>query len=434
MQRISYSQPDLKQILRAFAGGQRGPSNVAETVAAILADIREKGDEAIAAHTLRIDKVALTSDTFRVPEGELAAAETALDAATRRAILDAMENIRSFHAKGLPKSWSGANSHGATVGERFYPIDRVGLYIPGGNAPLVSTILMTAVPAKLAGVPSIAAFTPPGKTGQVNKGLLAAFHMCNVTEVYGIGGPMAVGAMTYGTETIDPVCKIFGPGNAYVAEAKRQVNGTVGIDIFAGPSEVLIVADASANPAWIAADLIAQAEHGSGYEKVTLVVLDALLPDKVQAELARQIPNRKHRVTIEKVLANGYMVVDCDTFEQACEVANFMAPEHLEVHLPDELARRLPDLVHTAGAIFLGHYTPTVLGDFAAGPNHTLPTVRTGRFYSGLQITDFLRRSSVMHYDAASIEKAAHIVRTFARLEDLDGHGASLEQRLVDGK
>jgi histidinol dehydrogenase len=431
MQRISYSTPDLKRILRDFAGTNAGASKIAEGVAAILADIRTRGDEAIVENVRRIDKVELSPATFRVTQKEFDAAEAALDVSTYDAILEAKENIRAFHERGLPKSWNGKNAHGATVGERFYPIDRVGLYIPGGNAPLVSTILMTAVPAKLAGVPSIAAFTPPGKDGRLNPGLLAAFKICGVSEVYRIGGPMAVGAMTYGTETIQPVCKIFGPGNAYVAEAKRQINGTAGIDIFAGPSEVLIVADDSANPAWIAADLIAQAEHGSGYEKVTLVTLDPSLPDKVGAELAQQIPARTHRATIEKVLANSFLVIDCDSFEHACEMANFMAPEHLEVHLPDALASKLPDLVHTAGAIFLGGYTPTVLGDFAAGPNHTLPTVRTGRFYSGLQITDFLRRSSVTRYDAASAQKAANIVRTFARLEGLDGHGESLEKRLA---
>jgi histidinol dehydrogenase len=430
MKRISYAQANLKTILRNFIGAQGGSTRVVESVTAILADIREKGDVAIVEHVARIDKVQLTPDTFRVPESEMDKAVASLDADTRMAILDSIANVRAFHEKGMPKSWSGENAHGATVGERFYPIDRVGLYIPGGNAPLVSTILMTAVPAKLAGIPSIAAFTPPGPNGRVNTGILAAFRLCGVSEVYRIGGPMAVGAMAYGTVTIEPVCKIFGPGNAYVAEAKRQVNGTVGIDIFAGPSEVLIVADKSANPAWIAADLIAQAEHGSGSEKAALITLDPELPDKVQLELNNQIPSRKHRATIEKVLREGYLVVDCDTFEHACEVANFMAPEHLEAHLPEAQANRLPDYVHTAGAIFVGPYTPTVLGDFAAGPNHTLPTLRTGRFYSGLQITDFLRRSSVTHYDATSIRKAAHAVRTFARLEELDGHGASLEIRL----
>jgi histidinol dehydrogenase len=430
MKRISYVQANFKTVIRNLLGSQGGSSRVVESVTAILADIREKGDVGIVEHIAAIDKVQLTPDTFRVTDGEMERAVAALDADTRMAILDSIANVRSFHEKGMPKSWSGENAHGASVGERFYPIDRVGLYIPGGNAPLVSTILMTAIPAQIAGVPSIAAFTPPGPEGRVNAGLLAAFRLCGVKEVYRIGGPMAIGAMAYGTRMIEPVCKIFGPGNAYVAEAKRQVNGTVGIDIFAGPSEVLIVADKSANPAWVAADLIAQAEHGSGFEKATLVTLDPDLPDKVQLELNKQIPSRKHRATIEKVLHESYLVVDCDTFEHACEVANFVAPEHLEVHLPDALANRVPELVHTAGAIFLGSYTPTVLGDFAAGPNHTLPTLRTGRFYSGLQITDFLRRSSVTRYDAASIKKAAHAVRTFARLEQLDGHGASLEIRM----
>jgi histidinol dehydrogenase len=430
MQRVTYGQPDLKRTLRSFAGADSGSDKIAQAVHGILGDIRERGDDAVCEAVARIDKVELTPATMRVPASELKAAADALDSGTRSAIEEAAANIRDFHSKGLPRSWSGTNSHGASVGERFYPLERIGLYIPGGNAPLVSTILMTAVPAQLAGVRSIAAFTPPGRAGLPNSGLLAAFHLCGVEEVYRVGGPMAVGAMAYGTQTIEPVCKVFGPGNAYVAEAKKQVNGTVGIDIFAGPSEVLIVADCSANPAWIAADLIAQAEHGSGYEKVVLATLDPELPAKVQKELARQVPARRHRATIEKVLANGYMVVDCPDFESACEVANFMAPEHLEVHLPDALALRLPELVHTAGAIFLGHHTPTVLGDFAAGPNHTLPTVGTGRFYSGLQIADFFRRSSVTHYDAASLVKAAHIVRTFAKLEDLDGHGWSLETRL----
>ena len=432
MKRISYSQPNLKTTLRNFAGGQGSSARVTEGVTAILADIRDKGDVAIVEHVARIDKVQLSADSFRVPESEIDAALASIDVQTRRAILDGIASVRSFHEKGMPKSWEGVNPHGATVGERFYPIDRVGLYIPGGNAPLVSTILMTAVPAMIAGVPSIAAFTPPGPTGQVNKGLLAAFRLCGVSEVYRIGGPMAIGAMAYGTATIEPVCKIFGPGNAYVAEAKRLVFGTVGIDILAGPSEVLILADSTANPAWVASDLIAQAEHGSGSERVTLVTLDPTLPDKIALELTKQIPARKHRQTIEKVLKEGYLVVDCDTFEHACEVANFMAPEHLEVQIADANAKRVPDLVHTAGAIFIGNYTPTALGDFAAGPNHTLPTMRTGRFYSGLQITDFLRRSSITHYDATSIKNAAHIVRTFAKLEQLDGHGESLEQRLAD--
>jgi len=430
MKRISFSQPNLHTALRNFCGGHTASSRVAEGVASILADIRAKGDEGIIEHVARIDKVELSPDTFRVEEAEMAEAAASLDAQTRAAILEAIENVRAFHAKGLPKSWEGANPHGATVGERFYPIDRVGLYIPGGNAPLVSTIVMTAVPAKLAGVPSIAACTPPGPGGKVNKGLLAAFALCGITEVYRIGGPMAIGALAYGTATIEPVNKIFGPGNAYVAEAKRQVIGTVGIDILAGPSEVLIVADSSANPAWVAADLIAQAEHGSGFEKVVLVSLDPSLPEKVAGELAAQVPLRKHKSIIEKVLREGYLVVDCDTFEDACTVANFVAPEHLEVHTADDLARRLPDLVHTAGAIFLGHFTPTVLGDFAAGPNHTLPTLRTGRYCSGLQIVDFLRRSSVTHYTQAALPNAADIVRTFARLEQLDGHGECLEIRL----
>lgn len=435
---LSFNTPELFDRLKAFGGQESASPKVAEGVAAILADIRARGDAAVAEHTLRIDKVRVApggdSDALpmRVDPAELKAAAAALDAGTRAAIEGAIASVRSFHEKGLPKSWSGVNPHGATVGERFYPLQRVGLYIPGGNVPLVSTVVMTAVPAQLAGVPSIAACTPPGKEGRVSPGLLAAFHLCGVGEVYRLGGPMAIGAMAHGTQTIEPVAKVFGPGNAYVAEAKRQVLGTVGIDILAGPSEVMIIADATANPAYVAADLIAQAEHGSGAEKVMLVTIDApALPGQVRDAIAAQLPARAHRAAIARVLdGDGYAVVTCATADEAAQVADFMAPEHLEIQTDSALFELFVDRIHTAGAIFLGHDTPTVLGDFAAGPNHTLPTLRTGRFYSGLQITDYLRRSSITRYDRAALAQAAPIVRTFARLEQLDGHGDSLEVRL----
>jgi len=445
---ISYQDSGLWSRLASFCGQESASPKVAEAVAHILKDIRARGDAAVLDHTLRIDKVQLSAgpvgaslragDPFaaplpmRIPGDELKAAADALDADTRAAIEDAIASVRAFHEKGLPRSWSGQNVHGATVGERFYPLERVGLYIPGGNVPLVSTVVMTATLAKLAGVPSICACTPPGREGRVSQGLLAAFHLCGVSEVYRVGGPMAIGAMAYGTQTVEPVAKVFGPGNAYVAEAKRQVLGVVGIDILAGPSEVTIVADASANPAWIAADLIAQAEHGSGAEKVSLITIAAPgLPERVDAEIERQLPGRTHRAAIERVLrGGGYLVVTCDTPSDAAKVANYMAPEHLEIQTDPALFDAFLRDIRTAGAIFLGHETPTVLGDFAAGPNHTLPTLRSGRFYSGLQITDFFRRSSVTRYEHAALEKAAHIVRAFARLEQLDGHGESLEQRL----
>lgn len=435
MQRFDYGQKGLFEDLAAFATRSAGQDRekLRRSVAAILEDVRSHGDEAVASHTARIDGVELKPSQFRLPQSALAEAAAALDSETRAAIKGAKASVRSFHERGLPTNWTGENPHGATVGERFYPLSRIGLWIPGGQVPLVSTVVMTAVPAKLAEVPSIAAFTPPGKDGQLpDKHVLAALHLCGVEEVYAIGGVTAIGAMAYGTKTIPPVAKIFGPGNAYVAEAKRQVIGEVGIDLVAGPSEVLIITDFTARADYVAADLIAQAEHGSGAEKVYLVHIgDAGFLDQVDAELQRQTPQRRLRDAINKVLEKGYAAITCSNVAQAVEITNFLAPEHLELHVEsDESMSLLIEQINTAGAIFCGKETPTVLGDFAAGPNHTLPTSRTGRYYSGLQVIDFMRRSSITHYTHAALEKAAPIVRAFSRMEQLDGHGESLEIRL----
>jgi histidinol dehydrogenase len=291
---------------------------------------------------------------------------------------------------------------------------------------------MTITLAKLAGVPSIAVFTPANKDGKVSQQMLAGLSLCGVDEVYRVGGAQAVAAMAFGTRSIAPVNKIMGPGNAYVAEAQRQVFGQVGIDLLPGPSEALAIADSTAKPAWIAADLMAQAEHGSGKERIYFVYTNERQAERVEKEMQRQLPALKHHAAIVRVLKSRTCFIKVPSLKAAVDVANFVAPEHLELHVDPAAIKGLVKEIRTAGAILCGHETPTVLGDFTAGPSHTLPTARTGRFFSGLKITDFMRRSSVVQYAAASLAKAQDVVRVFAELEDLDAHGQSMEIRFTD--
>jgi histidinol dehydrogenase len=333
--------------------------------------------------------------------------------------------VLDYNRRGLPVGWMGRNPQGARVGEKYDPLRRVGLYVPGGEVPLVSTVLMTATLAKIAGCPEIAAFTPTRGQGEIAPGLLAALQIAGVTEVYRVGGVQAVGAMAYGTATIPAVDKIFGPGNAYVCEAKRQVFGTVGVDSLPGPSEVMIIADGSADPAYAAADLLAQAEHGSGREKVFLVTLKAGVAEAVEAEIARQLKVLGRSAKIERVLQSGFLIIDADGADFAAAIANQVAPEHLQLMTAPRTARMLTKAITTAGAIFIGNQTPTSLGDFTAGPSHVLPTARAARFSSGLRVADFLRRTSLVEYDRASLRKAVPVVSAFALMERLDAHGRS---------
>jgi histidinol dehydrogenase len=296
--------------------------------------------------------------------------------------------------------------------------------------PLVSTVLMTATLAKIAGCPEIAVFTPSDAEGRVADGLLAALHLVGVTEVYRIGGVQAVGAMAYGTKTIPAVDKVYGPGNAYTCEAKRQVFGTVGVDSLPGPSEVMIIADETARPDFAAADLLAQAEHGSGREKIYLVGTSREIIRAVEAEVARQLPELGRNEKVERVLADGFLAVQVKDLAAAAEVANYVAPEHLELLVKPAAQRGLERSITTAGAIMLGNLTPTALGDFTAGPSHVLPTGRAGRFFSGLRVADFMRRTSIIRYDELSIAAGERVVRAFAAMEQLDAHGRSAAIRV----
>ncbi|MBK8478991.1 MAG: histidinol dehydrogenase [Opitutaceae bacterium] len=430
MRLLRSSEPNFRSDLARFCASAAVPAEIRDAVAAILAAVRERGDAAIAEYVRKFDKAELSPAQFRVSVEELAAGAKSLTREQRTAIRAARRNIVDFNRRGLPRDWTARNPDGAQVGERFYPIRRVGLYVPGGQVPLVSTVLMTVLLAQIAKCPEVAVFTPSGPDGTVSPAMLGALHLIGVTEVYRIGGVQAVAAMAYGTETIPAVDKVFGPGNAYTVEAQRQVFGTVGVALLPGPSEVCVIADGSSNSEYVAADLLAQAEHGTGREKVYFVTTSEKVLKAVEAEIERQLPEASRAELIRRVLATGAIALLVKSLDEAASLANFIAPEHLELEVAAKAVPGLLKKITTAGAVLVGGETPTALGDFVAGPSHTLPTGRTGRFFSGLRVADFLRRTSVVRYDARSLPKAAPVVAAFSAMEKLDAHGRSCTRRL----
>lgn len=398
-----------------------------ERTRAILQNVAANGDRALLEYTSRFDAANLAADQLAVTQAELMAASLQADDSLRAAVAEAGKNIARFAQKSRRKGWSAKNSHGAKVGEKFDPFQRVGIYIPGGTAPLVSTALMTIVLAKVAGCPEIVVCTPCGKDGSINPGLLFAARMAGATEIYRVGGAQAIGAMAYGTERIRRVQKIFGPGNAYVVAAKRLVVGHVAIDLLPGPSEVLVLADETANPKFAAADLLAQAEHGSGHERVWLVTTSGKILKAVEKEIARQLPKLARRDYIRKVLDSNTWLVQMRTLDAAIGLVNQLAPEHCELMVKNP--HRSAERILTAGAIFLGSWSPTVLGDYVAGPSHTLPTGGAGASFAGLTVDQFQRRTSVVEYTRPALRKALRAVKKFAALEGLSAHGASAEIR-----
>lgn len=432
MKRLSFASRGFYKRLEQFSSDAAQQPEVSSVVAEIIAAVRKDGDKALLHYTSKFDGLRCSAADLRVSEEEIAAAGAALPAGQRKRIRQAIRNVRFFHRHGVPRDWTAVNPDGAVVGERWYPIERVGIYVPAGNVPLVSTVVMTTTLAQMAGVKSIAVATPAGRDGQVSPQMLAGLALCGVTEVYRIGGAQAMAALALGTATIERVCKLMGPGNAYVAEAQRQLFGEVGVDLLPGPSEALLIADSSARASWIAADLLAQAEHGSGRERVYFVYTDADLAMQVSDCVRQQLPGLRHAAAVKKIWQERTCFIHVPDLDAAAQVANFVAPEHLELHVGKRSIQRLLRQITTAGAILCGHDTPTVLGDFTAGPSHTLPTARTGRFFSGLMITHFMRRSSVVQYDKASLARAREVVRVFAELEDLDAHGLSMESRFEE--
>jgi histidinol dehydrogenase len=401
---------------------------VEERARGIVAAVRERGDAALLELTARFDGAQLTAEQLAVSQAELFSASLAADDSLRAAVTEAEKNIAAFAKKSLRKNWSGRNSHGAVVGEKFDGFGRVGIYIPGGTAPLVSTALMTIVLARVAGCREIVVCTPPGKDGSVNPALLFAARTAGATEVYKAGGAQAIAAMALGTATIRPVQKVFGPGNAYVVAAKRLLVGHVAIDLLPGPSEVLVLADDSANPKFIAADLLAQAEHGSGHERVWLVTTSVKILKATEKEIARQLPTLSRREFIAKALANNGWLIQVKSLADGIALVNRLAPEHCEVMIRQQ--QQAVKEITTAGALFLGGWSPTVLGDYVAGPSHTLPTGGAGRSFAGLTVDQFQRRTSVVSYAKPALKKALGAVQKFAELEGLDAHGKSAAIRL----
>lgn len=429
MRILNHASKTFADELATFCRTAVVPREIAEAVTAILADVRNRGDEAVAYYAAKFDGAKLRARDFRVNPNDLAAAAKRLPAAEMRALQAAHENIVAFNKRGLAEDWTAKNKHGATVGEKFYPIRRVGLYVPGGEVPLVSTVLMTVTLAKIAGCPEIAVFTPSNADGKVADGLLAALHLLGIEEVYRVGGVQAIGAMAYGTTTIPPVDKVYGPGNAYVCEAKRQVFGTVGVDSLPGPSELMIIADETAKVSFVASDLLAQAEHGSGREKIYLIATSAELLSAVGSEMRTQLQLISRTEKTQRVLEQGFLAIEVKSLAQAAGIANYVAPEHLELIVEETMVNKLTAAITTAGAIMIGNHTPTALGDFTAGPSHVLPTARAGRFFSGLRVADFQRRTSIIRYDKSSVKKAEPVVAAFAAMEKLDAHGRSVRIR-----
>lgn len=428
---LQANSPDILAQLASFEQDTASRETISQAVRSILAEVREKGDVALMELTERFDKARVGPDNLQVKMPELEEGLASLSREDIDNIRKAKAQVEFFHRITKPDNWSFTNGHGAEVGERFYPISAVGIYIPGGRVPLVSSVIMSVTLAKLAGNPRIVVCTPPLPDGSLSAGMRAALCICGVDEVYRVGGAQAIAAMAYGTQSIPKVDKVFGPGNAYVLEAKRQVFGEVGVDLLPGPSEVAILTDATCTPAWTAADLLAQAEHGTGKERIFLLAPSESAIAAIMAEVALQLPALTARERIEPIMDKRCVCITYENAQDAIRVINHIAPEHLELHVAEETIESFSSSITTAGAILQGHHTPTVLGDFTAGPSHTLPTGGAGRFLSGLRLTDFLRRTSVVRYKPEHLEAAAPVVRTFSRLEHLDAHGRSLEIRLT---
>lgn len=415
------------RLLRSLDRRARPEGDVEKTVRSIVSAVETEGDKALVRFTEKFGGPRLTPAGLRVPAAELYAAPKSIDAATKRALSAAHRNIRAFALKSLRRGWTDRNAQGARVGERFDPFRRVGIYVPGGTAPLVSSALMTCTFAAAAGVKEIVAVTPAGRDGKVNTALLAALQLSGATEVYRVGGAQAVAALALGTKSIAPVDKIFGPGNRFVVEAKRQMFGCVAIDLLPGPSEVLVIADRTANPAWIAADLLAQAEHGA--DSAVVLLTDS---EKILSATAREVDAQARTLPrgdiLKASLKNASMVL-VKNMQAAVDLANAFASEHVSLQVKDP--RALAPRIVTAGAIFLGGYSPVAVGDFLAGPSHELPTGGAGKSFPGLTADQFQRRTSLVELDRRALGKSAPLVEAFARVEGLAAHGRSARIRLA---
>jgi len=415
---------ELKALL-AFETAQ--DDNIDQVVANILKDVKARGDAAVLEYTNRFDKTnAASLPALEIPQAELHAALNGLPAAQREALQAAAERVRSYHEKQVMQSWQYTEADGTLLGQQVTALDRVGLYVPGGKAAYPSSVLMNAIPAKVAGVQELVMVVPT-PNGEKNPLVLAAAAVCGVDRVFCIGGAQAVGALAYGTETVPQVDKIVGPGNAYVAAAKRRVFGVVGIDMVAGPSEILVISDGNSNPDWTAMDLFSQAEHDELAQAILLSPSAAFL-DQVQASIERQVGEMPRQEIIRTSLQNRGALIQVKDLAEAAEICNYIAPEHLELSMDDALT--FSKQIKHAGAIFMGRDTCEALGDYCAGPNHVLPTSRTARFSSPLGVYDFQKRSSLIMVSSAGAQTLGKIAATLAYGEGLQAHARSAEYRL----
>ncbi|MEW9921627.1 histidinol dehydrogenase [Marimonas sp. MJW-29] len=424
---LDATAPDFETRFAALLSAKREDSpDVDDTVAAIIADVRRRGDAALIELTAKFDRVTLTPATLRITTDEIAQATREVSAEERAALEQAAERIRAYHARQLPEDAQWTDAAGATLGWRWTPVSAAGLYVPGGLASYPSSVLMNAIPAKVAGVERLAMVVPT-PDGVLNPLVLLAAHLSGVDEVYRIGGAQAVAALAYGTETIQPVDKITGPGNAFVAAAKRRVFGKVGIDMIAGPSEILVIADGDNDPDWIALDLLSQAEHDESAQSI-LITTDPAFGQAVSKAVDKRLETLARRAIAGASWRDFGAIITVPNLATAAELSNRIASEHLELCVADPEA--LSAQITHAGAIFLGQWTPEAIGDYVGGPNHVLPTARSARFSSGLSVLDFMKRTTLARMTPEALRAIGPAAETLAASESLEAHGLSVTARL----
>ena len=430
MRTVRLTKESTKDILENLL--KRSPNNYGKfeaAVADILANVKEKGDEALFSYTKEFDKVEVTPETIRVTEEEIEEAYKAVDASLLEVIRKALVNIRSYHEKQRQNSWFTSTENGTMLGQKVTPLNRVGVYVPGGKAVYPSSVLMNIVPAKVAGVPHIVMTTPPGKDGKVNPSTLVAAKEAGADEIYKVGGAQAIGALAYGTASIPKVDKIVGPGNIFVALAKKAVYGHVSIDSIAGPSEILVLADETANAHYVAADLLSQAEHDEMASAI-LITTSTELAQNVEKENEGYLKVLSRKEIIEKSLENfGYILI-AEDMDEAIEAANEIASEHMEIVTKNAFEVMMK--VRNAGAIFIGEYSSEPLGDYFAGPNHVLPTNGTAKFFSALSVDDFIKKSSIVYYSRTALQEIHKDIIQFASSEQLTAHANSIAVRFEE--
>ncbi|MBC5778658.1 histidinol dehydrogenase [Blautia sp. HCP3S3_C12] len=430
MRKVTLTKESTRDILGNLL--KRSPNNYGKfesAVAEILAKVKSEGDEALFAYTKQFDKVEINKDTIRVTEEEIKEAYDTIDPALLDVIRKALVNIRTYHEKQIQNSWFTSTTNGTMLGQKVTPLNRVGVYVPGGKAVYPSSVLMNIVPAKVAGVPHIVMTTPPGKDGKVCASTLVAAREAGADEIYKVGGAQAVGALAYGTESIPKVDKIVGPGNIFVALAKKAVYGYVSIDSIAGPSEILVLADETANPRYVAADLLSQAEHDE-LACAILITTSREFADKVDQEVKGFVEVLSRKEIIQKSLDNfGYILI-AEDMDEAIEAANEIAPEHMEIVTANPFEDMMK--VKNAGAIFIGEYSSEPLGDYFAGPNHVLPTNGTAKFFSALSVDDFIKKSSIVYYSKAALRDIHKDIVQFATSEQLTAHANSIAVRFEE--